>query len=166
MPLVPLGARGCSWAPGGPFGGSKAFPEGSWVPLGGRGGLLGGAWAPRRGSWRTPWGARGRPWGLGVALRGAWGSLGATLGGPRGTLRDHFCKTGGIAKSLVLLHKMVHFACQGGLRGPRERQVRGQEGRRTGESEPRLPQRSKKQTKRSSGGKEETPVAPESLATH
>ena len=31
------------------------------------------------------------------------------MGGPWGTLRDHFWKTGGIAKSLVLLHKMVHF---------------------------------------------------------
>ena len=47
-----LGCRLFAWvlvgAPellGGPFGGSQAFPEGSWVPLGGLGRLLGGAWA-------------------------------------------------------------------------------------------------------------------------
>jgi hypothetical protein len=91
----------------------------SKVLLGGSGGALGGPKAPPRGSWGTPWGARGRPWG---ALGGPWGSL----GGPRGALREHFWKTGGFAKSLVLLHKMVHSGsprgCWGNLREARSQQ--------------------------------------------
>ena len=52
----------------------------------------------------------GSPGGLGDALFGALGSFRAALGGSRGTLRGHFWRTGGIAKSFVFLHQIVHFA--------------------------------------------------------
>ena len=71
--LFPWVLEGAPGPLGGPFGGSKAFPEGSWVPLGGLGGLVGGAWAP-------PGAPGGPPWGLWAVLGGPLGDLGAALG--------------------------------------------------------------------------------------
>ena len=107
VPGYPWEGLGQAWgglgaslgAPWGALGGLR----GSMVLLGGLGGAFGGARAPPR----APGGSLGGLWG---ALWGALGGLRAALGGPRGTLRGHFWKTGVIAKSLVLLHKMVHFA--------------------------------------------------------
>ena len=83
---------------------------GSFSGLRGSKVLIGMPWADLLGA-RAPPKAPGVPLGgLWGALWGALGGLRAALGGPRGTLRDHFWKTGVIAKSFVILYKMVHFA--------------------------------------------------------
>ena len=73
-------------------------------------------------TFRHPEGPQGPPGaprealgGLGGGLGGPLGGLGGHFGGPRGPFRGNFWRTGGLAKSLVLLYKWLHLGCP---RGP------------------------------------------------
>ena len=54
------------------------------------------------GLWEMPWGLEGVLW-------GPWKTSGQPRGGTKGTLREYFYSTGGIVKSLLLYHEMIHF---------------------------------------------------------
>ena len=110
----PRGCWGTLGGPGGPFGCSKVGALGGLmfllVPLGAR---------------RCSWGALGGPGGpplgdslgeLGPSLR-ALGEPWGGLRGPMGTLRAHFWKTDGIAKSLVSCYEVVFFGSPRGSWG-------------------------------------------------
>ena len=82
---------------------------------------------------------RGLLGGLGGALGDPLGGLGGHFGGPRGPFRGNFWRTGGLAKSLVLLYKLLHFGCPRGPGGTsgEARWRRGRaEGRRRDTREP------------------------------
>ena len=70
---------------------------------------------------KSPLGAPGgSPGGHAAALWGALGGPCDGLGWPRGLLREHFWKTGGIATSLVLWYKVIQFWLSEGLLGKLE----------------------------------------------